>query len=103
MLTREQILARKTGEGIITFQNGDQVRIRQLTRDEVMAMQDVDGLAAKDSFMIACAMIEPKLTPEEVAAWAAADSAGDLIAISDGIAIISGLKQGAEKSNLPAA
>lgn len=98
-LTREQILARKTGKGKATLPDGSTVAIRALTRDEVLEAQECDSLAERDNLIIAAGMTDPKLSVEDVAAWAAAADAGDLTAVTDAIAELSGLKQGAGKSS----
>lgn len=97
MLTREQILARKLGRGVATLPDGSTVEIRALTRDEVLESQDLATTGAKDTFIIATGMTNPKLTIEEVAAWAASSDAGDLVAVSNAIAVVSGLRPGAAK------
>jgi hypothetical protein len=99
-LTREQILARKTGKGKATLPDGSTVAIRALTRDEVLEAQEFESLGDRDNFILATGMTDPKLTVEEVAAWAAGADAGDLVAVSDTIAELSGLKQGAGKSSV---
>lgn len=101
-LTRAQILARKTGRDIATLPDGSTVAVRALTRDEVLDSQELGDIKARDTFIVAAGMTNPKLTYDEVAAWAAAADAGDLVAVSDRIAELSGLKQGAGKSGVPA-
>jgi hypothetical protein len=101
-LTRAQILARKTGKGTATLPDGSTVAIRALTRDEVLESQELGSLVERDNFIVATGMTDPRLSVEDVAAWAAGSDAGDLVAVSDGIAELSGLKQGAGKSGLPA-
>jgi hypothetical protein len=100
-LTREQILSRKTGHGTATLPDGSTVAVRALTRDEVLQSQLLDDIGDRDTFIIAMGMIDPKLSVEDVAAWAAAGEAGDLVAVSDRIGELSGLKQGAGKSGVP--
>jgi hypothetical protein len=102
-LTREQILARKIGKGVATLPDGSTVAIRALTRDEVLAAQNTGSIAERDNHLIAMGMTDPKMTVQEVAQWADAGQAGDLVAVSEAIAEISGLKQGAGKSGVPAA
>lgn len=97
-LTREQILARKTGKGKATLPDGSTVAIRALTRDEVLTAQELGSLAERDNFIIAAGMTDPELSVDDVAAWAAEGDAGDLTAVTDAIAELSGLKQGAGKS-----
>lgn len=103
MLTREQILARKTGKGKATLPDGSQVAIRGLTRDEVLEMQELEKLGQKDNYIIATGMTNPVMSLEDVAAWGASADAGDLVAVSDAIQEISGLKKGAGKSDVAAA
>lgn len=100
MLTREEILARKTGAGKAVLPDGSEVGIRALTRDEVIVSQEIEGIAAKDTYIIATGMTDPKLSVEDVAAWASSGDAGDLVAVSEAIATLSGLKQGADKSSV---
>ncbi|SCF22600.1 hypothetical protein [Micromonospora mirobrigensis] len=97
-LTREQILARKTGRGTATLPDGSTVAIRALTRDEVLQAQESGrSTAERDTFIVATGMTDPKLSEEDVAAWAGSGDAGDLVAVSDAIAELSGLKPGAGK------
>ena len=91
MLTREQILARKLGKGVATLPDGSTVQVRALSRDEVLESQDLVTTRAKDNFIIATGMTNPRLTVDEVASWAASSDAGDLVAVSNAIAVISGL------------
>lgn len=100
-LTREQILARKTGKGKATLPDGSTVAIRALTRDEVLEAQ-ADGLslAERDNLIVAFGMTDPVLSVEDVATWAAGADAGDIVAVTEAIAELSGLKQGAGKSGV---
>ena len=89
-LTREQILARKTGRGVVKLADGE-VHIRALTRDEALAVRDLDTVAEQDNFIISTGLVEPQLSVEDVAAWAASDDAGELSKVSEGIAELSGM------------
>jgi hypothetical protein len=102
MLTRAEILARKTGRGTATLPDGSTVAIRALTRDEVLEMQALEDLGDKDNFIIATGLVDPALSIDDVAAWAAAGDAGDLVAVSEAIAVLSGIRQGASKSGVAA-
>lgn len=102
-LTREQILARKTGRGTATLPDGSTVAIRALTRDEVLESQECESLGDRDNLIVSLGMTDPALSVEDVAAWAAGGDAGDLTAVTDAIAELSGLKQGAGKSRVAAA
>lgn len=97
-LTREQILARKTGRGKATLPDGSTVGIRALTRDEVLEMNDLDlGHTDRSNFIIARGMTDPEMSIADVAAWGAEADAGDLTVVSEAIAQLSGLTPGAGK------
>lgn len=104
MLTREQILARKVAGSTTEHKIGnDTVIIRGLTRDEsleVRRFRDSDDLAAADNFVIHCGLVEPALSLEDVALWASQDEAGALTLLSNHIAELSGLLEGAGKSGV---
>jgi hypothetical protein len=103
-LTRDEILARRTGRGSATLPDGGTVAIRALTRDQIMEVQDQSRtLQERDTLMISLGMTDPVMTEEEVAEWAANAPAGDLTAVSEGIADLSGLRQGAGKSRVAGA
>lgn len=95
-LTRDQILARKTGRGTVTLPDGSTVAIRALTREEVVRAQDKPA-HERSLYYIAAGMVEPALSLEEVKAWAESAPAGDLVAVEEGIAELSGLTEGAGK------
>lgn len=99
-LSRDQILARTTGKGTATLLDGSTVSVRALTRDEVLQSQQLNSINEQDTFIIATGMTDPVMSVEDVAAWAAAGDAGDLVAVSDAIGELSGLKQGAGKSGV---
>lgn len=102
-LTREQILARKTGKGTATMPDGNTVAIRSLTRDEALRVSDIADSAEKCNYIIATGMTDPKLTVEDVAAWGAEGDVADLQAVMDAIAEISGMQEGAGKSGVAGA
>lgn len=84
------------------------VRVRGLSRSEVFMMQKAkDAGQLKDEGawerrMVSLALVAPSLTEIQVGDWQATDPAGgDLEAITDKIAELSGMKKGADKSRLP--
>lgn len=101
LLTRDQILGKRTGRGHATLPSGGAVAVRGLTRDEVVIMQEMSGVAAADNYMIATGLTNPTMSVEDVAEWASHADAGDLVAVAERIAELSGLKKGADKSVVP--
>jgi hypothetical protein len=103
-LTREQILNRKVAGKTETYALGDDVVIiRGLTRNEALAVQQAPTLVEKDNLLISSGLVDPVMSPEDVAAWGESDEAGTLVAISSRIAELSGMSEGAGKSGVPRA
>lgn len=100
-LTRDQILGRKLGRSTATLPDGSTVAIRALTRNEALEMQALATTRERDNYVIAHGMTQPVLSIEDVDTWADEADAGDLVAVSEAIAILSGLKEGAGKSGVP--
>lgn len=101
MLTREEILAKAVDQEVVTLPSGGKVKVRGLTRDEALQVQEADGTAARDNTIIALGLVDPVLTVEDVAAWAVTAPAADSIEISQAIARLSGMQEGAGKSGPP--
>lgn len=102
-LTRDEILARKTGRGTATLPDGSTVAIRALTQNEVLEMHSLPTPAERNNFAVSLGMTDPALTVDEVADWAGAGDAGDLVAVIEAIQVLSGLVEGAGKSGPAAA
>jgi hypothetical protein len=104
-LTREEILARRTGHGIVTLEDGATVKVRGLSRGEAAAMRtyeeehegDVIGLEA---LAISKAMIEPKLTHDEATAWLTEEGHGYAQRVITAIQDLSGERPGQAKEYL---
>lgn len=106
MLTREEILNRKKAGKTDPYELADgsgTVEIRGLTRDESLQIAEAGTLADKDNLLISFGLVNPAMTPEDVAAWAADESAGVLSGLSQRIAEQSGMTEGAGKSRVPRA
>jgi hypothetical protein len=85
------------------------VRVRGLSRAEVMLMRKATDTEAMDGSralilerkMLALGMVDPQLTEAEAGQWQHASAAGELDLVSDRIAELSGMAEGAPKSGLP--
>lgn len=98
-LSRDDILARKIHGYTEPFPIGDDnVIIRGLTRAETGQVREAGSIDAGDHVLISCGLVEPKMTPEDVAAWFDNDEAGVLTKLSNRISELSGMVEGAEKS-----
>lgn len=83
--------------------SGKRVRVRGLSRGELFALSkgepDNDTLEARN---IAACLIEPRMSVGKVQTWQKHSSAGgDLKALSERIRDLSGMGEGAQKSDVP--
>jgi hypothetical protein len=71
--------------------------LRPLNRAAALRLRTVDDLAEKDNLLIHLGVAEPALSLDEVRAWAEVATAGELSAVSEAIATISGMTKGSAK------
>jgi hypothetical protein len=77
------------------------VKVRPLTRAEALALRGEEmSVAEMEQILISTAMVEPKLTKEEVREWQETAAAGDLDPVTDKIAQLSGMIKDQPKSGL---
>jgi hypothetical protein len=96
-LTREQILARKVGQGVVTLHDGSTVLVRGCTRKEAQRIQDQEEGEPRDAMMISLGMVDPELSHAEVLDWFATAPNGDLLEITRAIMEMSGMGPGQGK------
>ena len=75
------------------------VKVRGLTRGEVLEFNDrklseVEG----ERFMLAKALVEPKMTEEDIAQWQAVSPPNEIGAVVEGVLRLSGLNKDAQKA-----
>lgn len=89
----------------VTLSNGKVFQLRGLTvgevRDALLAADDMDGVDARAAITAACT-VDPKITPEQMAAWINTAVAGDARTMIDAAERLCGLGEGATKSRVPA-
>lgn len=89
--TKDHLLATKQRQREVELTDGSTVLVRSLTRAEALATQAITDLGEREDFIISSGLIDPVMTADEVAQWAAEAPAGDLTAVSEGIARVSGM------------
>lgn len=95
------------GEPVALKELGQVVRVRGLSRGEVLAMQALkdkgilDTQAKWEAHMFSWAMVYPRMTSAEVLEWQAASPAGEMEPVATKISELSALVEGADKSDLP--
>lgn len=105
MLTRDEILARKTGVEKFTLPDGSgEVEIRGITHAqaaEVGAARNAEDATRATALIIRYGMVTPELSADDVDAWMAADDAGTLELVAQAIGRLSRIIEGAGKSGVP--
>jgi hypothetical protein len=111
-MDKEALFKPRLAEAEVDLPGVGTVRVRGLSRDEVIGIRkaadnDPDTIDGKrvlviERKMIALAMVDPELTEAEVGRWQIAAPAGELDPVTDKIQELSGMKQGASKSGVPA-
>lgn len=98
-MDKDQLFKPRLAEREVEIDAGT-VRVRALSRQEVLDMRELDAkdLARVDQVILAKAMVDPKITEEEVAQWQAAAAAGEIETVIDAISEISGLTELASKN-----
>lgn len=85
----------------VTLPNGKKVRVRGLTRYELMlAGKNTEDNELIERRNLVMALVEPKMTEAQVEAWQRAAKGPTLKAVSDKIRELSGISEGAGKSDV---
>jgi hypothetical protein len=89
-----------TTTGTVSIEGIGEVTVRGLSRYEmVLAAKIGDGDDLKqERFILSCAMVDPELTEDEVAAWQKASPPGEINEVATKVNELSGIGQGAAKS-----
>lgn len=74
------------------------VRVRALTRREVGEVKEADGSLEIECAMLSFALVDPAMTPDQVAAWQAVALAGELEPVVQRVQEMSALLAGSSKS-----
>lgn len=99
-MDKAKLLAKRTnGTRKVTIPGVGAVTVRGLTRAQVKAARD-DNDDIVENRLIAAALVDPVLTPDEVAEWLDHAAAGEAVAVMQAISDLSALGEGAQKSGV---
>lgn len=102
MIDKETFLKGLTPERVVALPGLGDVRVRGLTRAEAVGLAEhKDNTGALERIIIHTGLVEPSLTMDEVNTWYAQAQAGLTDILIGAIEELSGLKQGAQKSDVP--
>jgi hypothetical protein len=97
VLSRDQILGRKLGRETVDVGDAGQVVVRGLTRAEAHDMKEIDGNPEREVRTLALGVVEPELTEDDVRAWMAGATFGELQPVLERIMSLSGMLEGQGK------
>ncbi|MDN5751375.1 MAG: hypothetical protein L0H64_23225 [Pseudonocardia sp.] len=98
-IDKETLLKQRFGEQEVQIPGVAVVRVRALTRGEALQVRDKTmGTAEIERKLLAWALVEPKLTEDDVRAWQDASPAGELEVVVDAIVKLSGMEKAAAKA-----
>ena len=99
---KARLLKSRLGEKTLPIEGVGDVRVRGLSRGEVLLLQKSSGNPTQlEQKILSVGMVDPQLTEKEVALWRNAATSGELDQVVDAINELSGLVQGAQKSDVP--
>jgi hypothetical protein len=108
-MDKDQLLKPRLPEADVEIPGVGTVRVRGLSRDEVLVVRKatddayLDGPRALtlERKLLAAAMLDPQLTEAEVGQWQKSAPAGELRPVVEKIQELSGMGEEAPKSGLP--
>ena len=101
-LDKAALLAARIGEADHEIDGVGTVRIRGLSRQEVIDLQALDGgVDVRERRMVSLGLVDPQLSEDEVAQWQGSSLAGEIEALTVAIGNLSGLGVKADKSGVP--
>lgn len=98
-LSKEALLGQSFGVEELALEGVGTVTVRALTRAEALEVRGKElPYEELERKLIAYAMVEPKLTADDVKAWQEVSPAGQLEAVTDAIIRLSGMEKAAQKA-----
>lgn len=88
----------------VALANGKTVKVRGMTRMELLlTRKGTEDAGEIERRMLAYCMVAPKMTVQQAGAWQKATGPMVMVPVTEAIRELSGLGEGADKSDLPAA
>lgn len=98
MIDKAALFEPRLPEEDVTIEGVGCVRIRSLSRAEVLAIKGVEmPYSEMECKLLAASLVDPVLTAEEVAKWQAASTAAELEPVTKAIMRLSGLEEDTAK------
>ena len=94
---KELLFKRRIEEADVNVEGLGTFRVRGLTRSEALSVRSLADLAAIERGMLVLGLVDPELTEDEVKRWQANSPAGEMEDLTNKIAELSGMNEGAAK------
>jgi hypothetical protein len=101
VLDKKALLAPRLDEDDYEIPGVGTVRIRGLSRAQVIALRKIDDMALADAQMVAWGLVDPALSVDEAKAWQASSGVAEIEGLTVAIGELSGEGRGATKSGVP--
>lgn len=100
MIDKTALFAPRLPEETVTLPGVGDVRVRALTRAEVLRARRLGGddYAVMERHLLAAGLIEPSISPADAEKWQDAAPASEIEPVTQAISRLSGLTEGAAKS-----
>lgn len=100
-MDKEVLLKARLPEDDVEIPGVGTVRVRGLSRDEVLAAQKASTFAEFERHLVSYGMVDPELTLSEAGQWQMASPAGEMEPVTEKIRDLSGVGDDASKSGVP--
>jgi len=95
---KDALFTPRLAEQDVEIEGVGTLRIRALSRAEVLGLQNQDLSAPRmEQKLLALALVNPRLTEDEVKRWQRAASVGELEPVTDAVMAVSGMNKDAAK------
>lgn len=94
-MDKAKLFAKRIGTDEVEIPDIGTVRVRGLSREELLELPTDAGVPATERAMLALALVDPVLTEDEVAQWQAASPAGEMKPVVDKVNELSGIARNA--------
>lgn len=102
-MDKDALFERHLDEEDVPLPRGGSVRVRALTRDEALKVSDKEMSRKRmEQIILAKAMVDPVMTEDEIGKWQRASAAGEIQKVADVVQRLSGMVEGAAKSDVSA-
>lgn len=98
-MDKAQLTARRLPEGEVDIPGVGMVRVRGLSRWELLTAgkRESEGVMAMERCMLAFGMLDPQMGEDDVAAWQKASPAGEIMPVISKINELSGIGKDSQK------